>query len=224
MSSLPILAGKHGIHNTTAAYGDDTRALMNAPTTRTVMVTGPDGELVPQEINMGVQGKTIANYTPEQLRQRFGDVRMDILVEKGLDQAQFNQSITQENLEVGKGLDDKVETMNRMSSFLFHHSERINRETTLTASYLLEVKKLRKERGELSEADYQEAAQNAIDDTEFTLGATAAAGRPIVAQSGIGNVLFLFKRFAISKYYMMERLARMLQKAIRLLLHKRVNF
>mgnify|MGYP003147077254 CR=1 FL=1 len=61
---------------------------------------------------------------------------MDILVEKGLDQAQFNQSITQENLEIGKGLDDKVETMNRMSSFLFHHSERINRETTLTASYL----------------------------------------------------------------------------------------
>jgi len=206
MSAMPILAGKHGIGNTTSAYGDATRAFMGAPTTRTVMVTGPDGEPVAQEINMGMAGKTIANYTPEQLRERFGDVRMDILVEKGLDQAQFNQSITQENLEIGR--DAPLETMNRMSSFMFHHSERFNRETTLTAAYLLEVQNMRKQGRELTDADYEQAAQNAINDTEFTLGATAAAGRPIVAQSGIGNVLFLFKRFAISKYYMMERLLR----------------
>jgi len=222
MSAMPILAGKHGIGSTTSAYGDAMRALMGAPTVRTVMVTGPDGEPVAQEVNMGVQGKTIANYTPEQLREVFGDVRMDILVEKGLDQAQFNQSITQENLEIGR--DAPLETMNRVSSFLFHHSERINRETTLTAAYLLEVKKLRKERGELKETDYAEAAQNAIDDTEFTLGATAAAGRPIVAQSGIGNVLFLFKRFAISKYYMMERLARDAAKGDKVALAQARNF
>ena len=49
-------------------------------------------------------------------------------------------------------------------------------------------------------------AQEAIDDTEFTLGGTAAAGRPTIAQTGVGNVLFLFKRFAVSKYYMMLRL------------------
>ena len=223
MSAMPILAGKHGIGNTTSAYRDAMQALMGAPTVRTVMVTGPDGEPVPQEINMGVQGKTIANYTPEQLLERFGEnVRMDVLVEKGLDQAQFNQSITQENLEIGK--DAPLETMNRMSSFLFHHSERINREATLTAAYLLEVKKLRKERGELKETDYVEAAQNAIDDTEFTLGATAAAGRPIIAQSGIGNVLFLFKRFAISKYYMMERLARDAAKGDKVALAQARNF
>lgn len=225
MSAMPILAGKHGIRSTTSAYGDAMRALMGAPTVRTVMVTGPNGEPVPQEINMGVQGKTIANYTPEQLRERFGNnVRMDILVEKGLDQAQFNQSITQENLEIGKGLNDKVETMNRMSSFLFHHSERINRETTLTAAYLLEVKKLLKANKNPTDADYKQAAQNAIDDTEFTLGATAAAGRPIVAQSGIGNVLFLFKRFAISKYYMMERLARDAAKGDKVALAQARNF
>jgi hypothetical protein len=207
MSAMPILAGKHGIRATTAAYGDAMRALMNAPTTRIVMVTGPDGQPVEQEINMGVQGKTIANYTPQQLLERFGkDVRMDILVESGLDQAQFNQSITQENLDIGR--DAPLESVNRISSFMFHHSERINREATLQASYLLEVKKLLKKNKNPTDADYKQAAQNAIDDTEFTLGATAAAGRPIVAQSGIGNVLFLFKRFAISKYYMMERLAK----------------
>jgi hypothetical protein len=225
MSAMPILAGKHGIRNTTSAYGDAMRALMGAPTVRTIMVTGPDGQPVEQEVNMGVQGKTIANYTPEQLLERFGNkVRMDILVESGLDQAQFNQSITQENLEIGKGLGDKIDTMNRMSSFLFHHSERINRETTLTAAYLLEVKKLLETNKNPTDADYKQAAQNAIDDTEFTLGATAAAGRPIVAQSGIGNVLFLFKRFAISKYYMMERLARDAAKGDKVALAQARNF
>jgi hypothetical protein len=125
----------------------------------------------------------------------------------GIDQGQFNQSMTQENLEVGR--DAPLETFNKYSSFMFHHSERFNRETTLTAAYMLEVNKMRQEKkGELTEADYAQAAQEAIDQTEFTLGATAAAGRPIVAQSAIGNILFLFKRFAISKYYMMAKLAK----------------
>jgi hypothetical protein len=207
MSAMPILAGKHGISNVTRAYSTASKALLGAPTKRMVMVTGPDGQPVEQEVDMGYAGKTIANYTPEQLRERFGNLRMDILVEKGLDQAQFNQSITQENLEIGRDPGSAVETMNRMSSFMFHHSERFNRETTLVSAYMLEVQKLQKEKGQLSDADYEQAAQSAIDDTEFSLGATAAAGRPIIAQTGIGNILFLFKRFAISKYYMMLKLA-----------------
>ena len=207
MSAMPILAGKHGISNVTRAYSTASKALLGAPTKRMVMVTGPDGQPVEQEVDMGYAGKTIANYTPEQLRERFGNLRMDILVEKGLDQAQFNQSITQENLEIGRDPGSAVETMNRVSSFMFHHSERFNRETTLVSAYMLEVKKLQKEKGQLSDADYAQAAQSAINDTEFSLGATAAAGRPIVAQTGIGNILFLFKRFAISKYYMMLKLA-----------------
>ena len=210
MSAMPLLAGKHGVMPTTRAYGAATKALFGAPTTRMVMVTGPDGQPVEQEVDMGYQGKTIANYTPEQLRERFGNVRMDILVEKGLDQAQFNQSITQENLEVGK--DAPLETMNRISGFLFHHAERFNRETTLVSSYLLEVEKLQKEKGQLSDADYEQAAQAAIDDTEFTLGSTASAGRPIFAQGPIGNILLLFKKFAISKYYFMETLLRQAAK------------
>ena len=54
----------------------------------------------------------------------------------------------------------------------------------------------------------RELSQQAVNDTEFTLGGTAATRRPTVAQTGIGNILFLFKRFAISKYYMMMRLAK----------------
>ena len=207
MSAMPVLAGTYGIGNTSRAYGTATKALAGAPSTRRIMVTGPDGKDIPQDINMGTVGKSISNYTPEQLLKRFGnDVRMDILVERGLEQAQFNQSMIQEQLEIGQG--NSMETFNKYSSFMFHHSERVNRETTLTAAYLLEVKDMQKKRGKnLTEDDYNDAAQKAIEGTEFTLGATASAGRPVFAQTGYGNVLFLFKRFAVSKYYMMAKLA-----------------
>lgn len=207
MSAMPILAGRHKLGPTAKAYRMATKMLIGSPTTRTVMVPGPGGKPVAQVVNMGVAGKTIANYSAAELLNKFGaDTRMDILVKMGLNQGQFNQSLTQEQLEVGR--DAPLETLNKYSSFMFHHSERFNRETTLAAAYMLEVQKLQKEKGQLTEADYTAAAQNAIDTTEFTLGGTAAAGRPIMAQTGIGNVLFLFKRFAISKYYMMAALAK----------------
>jgi len=207
MSAMPVLAGKHKIGPTTRAFGTATKLLAGAPSKRTVMTTGPDGQPVPQEVNMGTAGKSISNYDLNNLPELLKAVRADILIKMGIDQGQFNQSMTQENLEVGR--DAPLETFNKYSSFMFHHSERFNRETTLTTAYMLEVNKMRQEKkGPLTEADYVQAAQEAIDQTEFTLGATAAAGRPIVAQSAIGNILFLFKRFAISKYYMMAKLAK----------------
>ena len=206
MSAMPVLAGKHGIGATSRTFGTASKLFMGAPKTRTVMVTGPDGQPVQQEVNMGAFGKSIANYELDQLPSILQDNGGDILIQMGTDQGQFNQSMTQENLEMGRGA--PLETFNKFSSFMFHHSERFNRETTLVSAYLLEVQRLRRQKGDLTEADYREAAQEAIDATEFTLGATASAGRPIVAQSGIGNVLFLFKRFAISKYYMMAKLAK----------------
>ena len=205
MSAMPILAGTHKLGPTSRAFGTATKLFLGAPSKRTIMATGPDGELVPQEVNMGMAGKSISNYDLNSLPKMLKDIRADILIKMGVDQGQFNQSMTQENLEIGR--DAPLETFNKYSSFMFHHSERFNRETTLTAAYMLEVNKMQREKGQLTDADYEKVAQEAIDTTEFTLGATAAAGRPIVAQKGIGNILFLFKRFAISKYYMMAKLA-----------------
>ena len=203
MSSMPVLAGKHGLSNVTRAYGDAVRLFAKAPTKRTAMVPGADGTLTPQEINMGVAGKSSGNYgdaLPSEMKKLF----VDRAIDKATSQGQFNQSFTQEALEVGK--DAPLETFNRYMSFMFHHSERFNRETTFIAAYLASVRKAIQD-GKTLDADLADRlAQEAIDDTEFTLGGTAAAGRPTIAQTGVGNVLFLFKRFAVSKYYMMLRL------------------
>ena len=201
---MPIISAEYGLGKTAAAYGAATRLITNSPKTRGIMVTGPDGSPVEQEVEMGVVGKSVFNYTFEQLPPEMQKIRADILFETAVDQGQSNQSMTQESLEIGR--DAPLEGVNKWTSAMFHHSERVNRETTLTASYALEVQKLQAEGKQLTDQDYKDAAQKAIETTEFTLGSTAAAGRPVWAQSGVGNVLFLFKRFAIAKYYMMYKL------------------
>jgi hypothetical protein len=204
MSAMPIISAEYGVSNTASAYGAATNLLVNAPKTRGIMVTGPDGQPVEQEVKMGIQGKSMFNYTFDQLPEAEKAIRTDILIETASDQGQANQSMTQESLEIGR--DAPLEGVNKWTSGMFHHSERFNRETTLRAAYGLEVQKLQAEGKQLTEQDYKDAAQKAIETTEFTLGSTAAAGRPVWAQSGVGNVLFLFKRFAIAKYYMMYKL------------------
>ncbi len=204
MSAMPIISAEYGVSNTASAYGAATNLLVNAPKTRGIMVTGPDGQPVEQEVKMGIQGKSMFNYTFDQLPEAEKAIRTDILIETAADQGQANQSMTQESLEIGR--DAPLEGVNKWTSGMFHHSERFNRETTLRAAYGLEVQKLQAEGKQLTDQDYKDAAQKAIETTEFTLGSTAAAGRPVWAQSGVGNVLFLFKRFAIAKYYMMYKL------------------
>ncbi len=204
MSAMPFISAEYGVNNTARAYGEATSLIMNAPKTRGIMVSGPDGKPIEQEVKMGIIGKSSFNYTFEQLPPEMQKIRADILFETAADQGQANQSMTQESLEIGR--DAPMEGINKWTSGMFHHAERFNRETTLTASYALEVRKLQAEGKQLTDQDYKDAAQKAIETTEFTLGSTAAAGRPVWAQTGVGNVLFLFKRFAIAKYYMMYKL------------------
>ena len=204
MSAMPIISAEYGVGQTAAAYGDATRLVAGAPKKRGVMVSGPDGKPIEQEVKTGVVGKSMFNYTFDQLPEAEKAIRLDILLDTASDQGQANQSQTQESLEVGR--DAPLEFVNSWTSAMFHHAERVNRETTLRAAYGLEVQKLQAQGKALSDQDYRDAAQKAIETTEFTLGSTAAAGRPVWAQSGVGNVLFLFKRFAIAKYYMMYKL------------------
>jgi hypothetical protein len=206
MSAMPILSGRFGFGATNAAYGRSMKLLLGAPKERTIEVTGPDGKPVKEVVQMGMQGKSIANYDFDSKDAPKGLTYMKYIVAGGLAKGQFNQSMTQEQLEIGR--DAPLETINKYTSFMFHHSERINREATMVAAYDLKLSQLAKGRdlNSLKEEEYQEAVDFAIGETEFVLGSAASAGRPTFAQSNIGNILFLFKRFAISKYYMMGRM------------------
>ena len=222
ISSGTRMAGRYGDIDTTRAIGRATAILAKSPKTKMVKVMGPDGKMTNREVNTGIAGFSIGNYDYEKLKgmsdkdiqdagmtkeQHQNLLDLETLAEIAKDNAQINQSLNQEELDMNNA-GDALEKINSFTSFLFHHAERYNREVALTSNYMLELKRLRdkptKEEEGLSDAQKQErAATMAIKETEFTLGATASAGRPVFAQSAVGNVAMLFKRFAISKYHMM---------------------
>jgi len=206
MSTAPRLMGKYGDIEASKALGNATAILFGSPKDRMVEVMGPDGKMTGRKVNTGLAGFSISNYDYDapNLSPEIRD--LGVLAEAAAESAQINQSLNQEQLDMGNA-ENVMEKINAINSFLFHHAERFNREVAMTATYMLELQRMKnKKDGPLSLAEKKEAAKIAIQETELTLGATASAGRPVFAQSGIGNVAMLFKRFAISKYYMMSRM------------------
>jgi len=142
------------------------------------------------------------------------DLDPDILRYKTLnkmagEQGMFNQTIDQEHVD----LSDKRDTLakaNQVTGFLVHHGERFGRQISLTAAFDLELDNLTTDKDGNTRpytlADEVKAAEKAIKTAELTLGSTASAGRPVWAQNPWGNVAFLFKRFAVSRYYFMNHL------------------
>ena len=223
MSSAPRMAGRYGDGATAKAMGSAAAILFRSPKTKMVEVMGPDGNMTGRKINTGLAGFSIGNYDYEMLKnmtaqeittagmtkeQHKNLLDLEVMAEVAKENAQINQSLNQEELDMNNAK-DVLEKINSYSSFLFHHSERYNRETAMTANYLLELNRLRSDKAtpaekKLTDLEKQQtAAATSIKETEFTLGATASAGRPVLAQSAVGNVFMLFKRFAISKYHMM---------------------
>ena len=190
--------------------------------------------MVKRKINEGFAGYSNTNYDFDEIRamskaemdkagmsqkERQDILDTEVLVEVGSRNAQYNSSLNHEHLDVTRGKDQanflglkiNMETVNAFSSFLFHHSERYSREVTMQAAYRLELNRLRDKPNntekKLSDLEKKYiAAEYAVSETQLSLGATASAGRPIISQNAIGNVAMLFKRFAISKYYMMARM------------------
>jgi hypothetical protein len=219
MSTAPRLMGKYGDKATFRAMGAAASILTKSPKTKMVAVMDENGNMTKRKVNTGMAGFSIGNYdyTDPNLDPKIKE--LEILAEVATENAQINQSLNQEELDMNNAK-DLLEKFNSWTSFLFHHSERYNREVAMTANYLLEVDSIKEkkaaallktgkskaeaEKGSaLTDLEKREAAAIAVKETEFTLGATASAGRPVYSQTPVGNVAMLFKRFAISKYHMM---------------------
>ena len=227
MSVMPLLQGKYGASKTAGAFADASKVLYGSPTYKMLTVTDEKGNKVKERYELGAFGRSLGNVDyddPASVAE--GMRKYDVLAPYAVEQAQMGQSLTQETLEIDMITGDTgsdvatrnarmlLETSQKWGGAMFHHSERYGREVSLIAVYDLEIDKISNGgKKTITTADKQAAAEAAVDFVEFTLGGTASAGRPVYAQGPVGNILFLFKRFAISKYYMM---ARMTEDATRL--------
>jgi ADP-Ribosyltransferase in polyvalent proteins len=195
MIVTPYLAGEHSWGDTTAAIGKAYRNYLQSgygEGARSTRMIGSD-EMVKQKAMLSV-----ANYGEDTAMGK----HYQTLIEKG----DFGRSQFYDVLEVD-GRKSWTNTLNAASGYAFHHGERMNREVTMMAAYDLQLAKLKKQGKTGKEAEI-EAANYAIDVTEMTNGGVSAASSPLIAKNDIGKVLFMFKRYGVSMYYMLFKVTR----------------
>lgn len=198
---MPYLGGKYGYSSTARALGRATRYFTQSGFNREVEMLVPTDK---GEKMMKVRAfPSLDNYD---FSKEGAPKHLKTLAEVAGERGQLNRSQTYDILDVGEdtGMMTKI---NAVSGFVFHHGERMNRQVALIAAYELELERLKKA-GKTGKAAEQEAADYAVYVTELTNGGTAAAAAPRIAQSALGKVVFMYKRYGVSMYYMLFKTAR----------------
>jgi len=194
---FPYYGGKYGFGKAMGAIGRATKLYANSGFTQ-------DRETILGDRKRMRVAPSIQNYN-------FSDPNLpaylkpyQYLVEIGEELGQMNRSQTYDILDVS-GQDGPLAKVNAASGFIFHHGERMNREIALAAAYDLELQKLGKNP---TPDQMREAARQAVYITELTNGGIAAAAAPRIAQNSLGRVMFMYKRYGVSMYYTLYKMAR----------------
>jgi hypothetical protein len=209
---LPYLGGIYGLDNTRRALQQAYGIHLRSGFSRDVEIMGSNGQMVKQKAMPALDNYNFDDPNlPPEVR------RLKTLSRIATDQGQLNRSQLFDILEA----DDRsnpLAKVNAASGFIFHHGERINRQVSLIATYNLELDRLANPKakleeggtaGDLTQQQKEEyAANRAIYLTEMTNGGISAAAAPRIAQSSLGKVLFMFKRYGVSMYYMLFKTAR----------------
>lgn len=202
---MPYLGGTHGFANTAKAVGRATKLFMGSGMDREVEMLVPTDK---GEKTVKVKAfPSIDNYD---FNAKGAPKHLKALVEVAGRRGQLTRSQTYDILEVDES-QSALTKINAASGFVFHHAERMNRQVSLVAAYELELQRLvgkGKDLNTATEAQMNKAAEYAVDMTELTNGGTAAAAAPRIAQNALGRVLFMYKRYGVSMYYMLFKTTR----------------
>lgn len=201
MVVMPYLGGKYGFTDANKAIGFATRAFFGSGLKRKAEMTGSKETV---ELKAGY---SLDNYDfdAKDLPQDIKDLRE--LAEVSSKYGLLSRSVAGDILEMNK--DDSVLTrINNWSGFIFHHGERMNRQVSLISAYKLELDRMRKGGKELTTEDRQAAANEAIRVTELLNGGASANSAPLLAKNSLGKIVFMYKRYGVSMYYMLFKTTR----------------
>ena len=203
---LPYLGGKYGFSETTKALGNAYKVFANTGIKETAILEFKDengkdvkvkSRAMPSIENLDINRP---GDTPEAKKERELAAHYKELIEEGTLQGQLNRSALYDILDVS-GAKNPLTVVNAASGWMFHHAERMNRQIALMAAYDLELGKTKNPTTE----DKVAAAKQAIYVSELTNGGTTATSAPRIAQGSIGRVLFMFKRYGASMYYLLAK-------------------
>jgi hypothetical protein len=202
---MPYLGGKYGYSDTTKAIGRATRYFTGSGFNRETEMLVPTDK---GEKKVKVRAfPSMDNYD---FTKDGAPKHLETLAKIAGERGQLNRSAIYDILDVGEET-SLMTRINAATGFVFHHGERMNRQVALIAAYELELQRLVGKGKDLTKATEQQriaAAEESIYVTELTNGGTAAAAAPRLAQSGIGKVIFMYKRYGASMYYMLFKTAR----------------
>ncbi len=202
---MPYLGGKYGYSETAKALGRAAKIFTNSGTKRMLETYVPTES---GETKRKVKAFwSLDNYDFDAHPQL---KHLKVLSDISGKQGQLNRSQIYDVLDVDES-DSLLSKVNAASGLIFHHGERMNRQVSLIAAYELELQKIVGKGKDLTSAtkeQMEQAANEAIFNTELTNGGVAAAAAPRLAQNALGKVMFMFKRYGVSMYYMMFKTAK----------------
>jgi hypothetical protein len=200
---LPYLGGKYGLGQSQRALREATRVYSGSGLQREVEVYGTEGETAKRKAMPSIDNYDFddPNLSPEVKKYA-------TLARVARDMGQLNRSMLYDVLEVD-GRKNPLAAVNAASGFFFHHGERMNRQVAMMATYNLELERLKKAEPGLSQAEReQRAAEEAVYVSQLTNGGVSAASAPRIAQNSLGKVLFMFKSYGVSMYYLLYKITR----------------
>jgi hypothetical protein len=207
---MPYLGGKYGYSEATRALGMATKVFMGSGRKRMVKMTVPTAD--GQETIEQTGGFSLDNYdfdakdTPPEVK------RLKELSEIADKYGLLDRSMTSDMLDMNEK-SSPLDRINAYSGFIFHHGERMNRQVSLIASYNLELERMTKAGEKVDAAARTEAAKRAVEISEIMNGGASAGSAPLLAKNSLGKVLFMYKRYGITMYYMMFKTAREAMKS-----------
>jgi hypothetical protein len=207
---LPYLGGKYTYPETMKAIGFATKVFMGSGRKRMVKMTVPtaDGKETIEQTG----GFSLDNYdfdakgTPPEIK------RLKELSEIADKYGLLDRSMTSDMLDMNEKA-SPLDRVNAWSGFIFHHGERMNRQISLIASYELELGRMAKEGKKIDAAARTEAAKRAVEIAEIMNGGASASSAPLLAKNSLGKIMFMYKRYGVTMYYMMFKTAREAMKS-----------
>ena len=203
---LPYLGGKYGYKDANRALFDAHKRFMSTPKRRTM--TGFDDTV----FGTAAEGPSLTNvdYTDPDIAPELKqyEVLAELLDRRG----QANVTMTSDALDMENPASSTWTKVNATMGYMFHQGERLNRQVSAMATFDLEVKRIANKKyggdtKKLTDADKQAAAQEALDATELTNSGALTETAPRFAQSDLGSVIFMYKRFGVSMLYLQARMA-----------------
>ena len=223
----PMLMGKYGGSVAMQAIGRATRILAASGREaergrfRTIERVSPDGGVERVRVRIGGYDLSIGN------RDYDNDPRsayLKPLFEAANAAGTLTRSMSQEQVDASTAL-GKMEKLAAWSGLMQHHSEQHVRQVTMISDYLANaynkipgmknqmsfkqfVKALEDGRVVIPADIAADVAADAVKTGDYANGSIYAASAPKLAQSNIGRILYLFKRFPISMTNLLVHTAR----------------